>query len=196
MPTPNSLNQEEHDGTTNAKKVIILDASKNQITSFGASTADGTTFTQNTTTGGISMGVYQSSPDTITTGKAAAIGIDANRNSKVTQGTLLAGENLTTNRLNNEPIYSYTSITTQTTTTVKSGAGTLAGFLIPTPVASATMKIFDNTAASGSVIVDTITFPATLVSDGPVFIKIDASFAIGCTVVTAGATMAADIYYR
>lgn len=51
--------------------------------SFGASSADGSTFTQNSTTGGIAMGVYQASPDTLTTGKAGAIGVDINRNTKV-----------------------------------------------------------------------------------------------------------------
>jgi hypothetical protein len=290
--------------------------------SFGSSTADEATFTPGSTTGGISMGVYQTTPSTITNNQAAAVAIDINRNTKVTQvqtqapaattmqsaavasgngtvlacagyasvelnitasvamsggtqinfeyspdsgttwvalrcfnegtttwattttapgvwrasvngiagsqvrarislysagtititgqlevqpgvmstestmSTLLAGENLTTNRLNNEEVYSYASITTQTTTVVKNAAGTLAGFLIPTPLASATIKVYDNGAASGSVMVDTITFPAALLSSGPVFVKVNTSFATGCTVVTAGATMAVDVYYR
>ena len=121
---------------------------------------------------------------------------DLSGNTRVTLGTKITGENFTADRLNNEPVYSTTSITTQTTTTVRSGTGTLAGFLIPTPVATATVKIYDNTAASGTVLVDTITFPAALLNSGPIFVKLDASYATGITVVTGVATMAIDIYYR
>lgn len=181
---------------------VPLDSSGNVLvspgagTSFGQALADGSAFTQNTTPGTLEMGVYVSSPQTLVSGTAAAIALDVNRNQLSSLATLLAGENLVTNRLNNEPIYSSTSITTQTTTTVKSGSGTLAGFLIPTPVATATIKIYDNTAASGTVLVDTITLPAALISDGPIFVKCDASFATGLTVITGTATMAVDIYYR
>jgi hypothetical protein len=91
--------------------------------------------------------------------------------------------------------WNVTSITTQTTTTVKSGSGVLSKILIPTPVAAATVKVYDNTAASGRVLVDTITFPGTLLSSGPVDIELNAWFGTGLTVVTAGATMAVDVYY-
>lgn len=70
----------------------IVDGSGVQITSFGggASTADGSTFVTNTTSGTLSMGVYQSTPDTLTTGKSGAIAIDINRNVK-TVGNSAAG---------------------------------------------------------------------------------------------------------
>ena len=290
--------------------------------SFGSSTVDEATFTPGSTTGGISMGVYQTTPSTITNNQAAAVAIDINRNTKVTQvqtqtpaattmqsaavasgngtvlacagyasvelnitasvamsggtqinfeyspdsgttwvalrcfnegtatwatttlttgvwrasvngiagaqvrarislysagtitvtgqvevqpgvmsteatmSTLLAGENLTTNRLNNEPIYSYAVITTQTTTTCKSGAGTLHTITISTPVANATVKVWDSLAGSGTVLVDTITLPAALISDGPITLTFDESFTTGLTIVTAGATMSLNVAYR
>lgn len=91
--------------------------------------------------------------------------------------------------------WSVASITTQATTTVKSGAGVLGKLVIPTPVALATVKVYDNTAASGTVLVDTITFPATLVSDGPIVLDLGFAFSTGLTVITAGATMAVDVGY-
>jgi len=145
---------------------------------------------------GTLQGIANAAAPTWTETYMVAESMDLSGNQRVTAGTLGAGENLTTNRLNNEEVYLYASITTQTTTVVKNAAGTLAGFLIPTPLASATIKVYDNGAASGSVMVDTITFPAALLSSGPVFVKVNTSFAIGCTVVTAGATMAVDVYYR
>ena len=84
------------------------------------------------------------------------------------------------------------SITTQTTTTVKSGAGKLGFIVIPTPVASATVKVFDNTAGSGTVLIDTITFPAALLSSGPVALELGLVFLRGLTIVTAGATMSVN----
>lgn len=148
----------------------------------------------------MSLAVRESTPTDLsagnTNGDYEPLQVDANGALWASLATLIAGENLTTNRLNNEPIYSTASITTQTTTTVKSGAGTLAGILIPTPVVNATIKIYDNTAGSGTVLVDTITLPAVLISDGPISLKLDDSFATGLTVVTGGATMAVDVYYR
>ncbi len=186
---------------------LPLDASGNLLVtpasgaSFGNSTADGATFTQNTTAGGLSMGVYVASPQTMTTGKAGAIAIDVNRNTMVSLATLLAGENLTTNRLNNEPIYSFLNITTNTTTTVKSGAGTFHGFLVNNNgfTTAGTIKIYDNTAGSGTLL-GTWTIP--LEPPGTVLLAttyvppqlgIDASFATGLTFVTATTAPAPDI---
>ena len=88
------------------------------------------------------------------------------------------------------------SITTQTTTTVKSGSGVLRRVIIPTPTASATVKIYDNTAASGALLMDTMTLPGTLLSDGPLVIEFGGHFGTGLTVVTGGATMSVSVVYR
>lgn len=65
--------------------------------SVGASTADGSAFTNDTTSGTIAMGVYKTVADTIANGEAAAVAIDASRNLKVTLATLVAGEDITNN---------------------------------------------------------------------------------------------------
>lgn len=62
--------------------------------SFATSVVDQSTFTASTTAGLIGMGVYQTTPDTLTNNKAAAFAIDLNRNIKVTAATSFAGEDL------------------------------------------------------------------------------------------------------
>ena len=137
----------------------------------------------------LSLGRYNATPPTLTDTYYNALQLDSSGNLKVTIASLMAGEDQTFNRINTAEAYSSTNITTQTTTTVKSGAGRLQRIVIPTPVANATVKIYDNTAASGTVLLDTITFPGTLLSSGPVNVPLGVAFSTGCTIVTAGATM-------
>ena len=81
----------------------------------------------------------------------------------------------------------YTNITTNATTTVKSGNGKLIRIIFNGPVATGTVTIYDNTAASGTKI-GTITTPA---SPQPQSIEFGLSFNTGLTIVTA--TAAQDI---
>lgn len=85
------------------------------------------------------------------------------------------------------PSNNYKNITTGTTTAVKSGPGILAALTINAPVASATITIYDNTAASGTKIA-TITLPSTITSDTPVTLNYNVAFATGLTIVTSGST--------
>lgn len=80
--------------------------------------------------------------------------------------------------------YSYGNITTQTTTVLKTGAGILRTITFNNPTATAVVTIYDNTAASGSALIGTITVPA---SPMPVSLRYDAAFATGLTVKTATA---------
>jgi hypothetical protein len=89
--------------------------------------------------------------------------------------------------------FAYQNITTATTTTVKSGNGTLHAIVVNTNVASATIKIYDNTAASGTVI-GTITLPSTITGADPFEILYDAAFSLGLTIVTSGATDLTVLY--
>ena len=82
--------------------------------------------------------------------------------------------------------YNYKNITTDATTTVKSGNGFLHTICINTSAATETLTIYDNTAASGTKI-GTITVYA---STNPCFIY-DIFFATGLTIVSA--TAASDI---
>lgn len=78
-------------------------------------------------------------------------------------------------------------ITTATTTTVKSGAGIAHEILIGTPVASATITVYDSLTASGTILA-VITLPSVITAFGPVAVMRDRAFATGLTIVTSGAT--------
>jgi len=79
----------------------------------------------------------------------------------------------------------YTNISGAATTVIKSGSGFLYGIIVNTPVASGSITIYDNTSGSGTKIA-TITYPATLLSSGPVSVPFYVNFQTGLTVVTAG----------
>ncbi len=75
--------------------------------------------------------------------------------------------------------------TAQSSTTLITGAGVLHAIVINFPVASATVTVYDNTAASGTKIA-LITLPAALLSSGPEEILLDVKFSTGLTIVTTG----------
>jgi len=77
--------------------------------------------------------------------------------------------------------YSSTYIATATTTTVATGQGILHAINI-TETAAGTITVYDNTAASGTIIA---VFKASIAENSFV---LDASFTIGCTIVTAAAS--------
>jgi hypothetical protein len=113
--------------------------------------------------------------------------VDAAGRSIVTLGTLISGEDQTNGVMKVEGQFTYQNITTNTTTTVKSGAGLLHSITINTKGASSNvLTIFDNTAASGTKIgtVDTNTSLVTFMYD--------VKFTTGLTILTATGT-AADV---
>lgn len=91
--------------------------------------------------------------------------------------------------------YTYQNITTQTTTTLKSGSGLLKKIIINTPVALGVITIYDNTAASGTKI-GTLTLPAALLSTGATSLDFGINFTTGLTIVTSGATMDITAVYK
>lgn len=78
------------------------------------------------------------------------------------------------------------NITTATTTTPKSGVGLFHGIIINKAVATGTITIYDNTAASGTII-GIITFGATILSDPPYPAYYDCAISTGITIVTSAA---------
>lgn len=78
-------------------------------------------------------------------------------------------------------VFKPTYISTATTTTVKTGAGTLGSIVVGETAAGA-ITVYDNTAASGTIIA---VLKASVVEGT---YKFDASFTTGCTVVTAAAS--------
>lgn len=162
-------------------------------------TAIGSVFTGFLNT--LSWGIYHATPTARTDGQGGPLETDINGNLQINQATLSAGENLTTNRLNVEPIYSFLNITTNTTTVVKSGAGTFAGFTVNNNgfTTAGTITIYDNTAGSGTKL-GTWTIPVqppgtTLLATTffPPALMLNASFTTGLTIVTATTAPACDI---
>lgn len=90
------------------------------------------------------------------------------------------------------PANSFANIAGAATTVVKSGAGTLDRIVVNKAVASSTVTVYDNTAASGSKIA-TVTNPALLHADQYV-LDYGCAFATGLTVVTSGADDITVIY--
>lgn len=87
--------------------------------------------------------------------------------------------------------YSYRNITGQATTVVSTGTGILHAITINAPTATGTITLYDNTAASGSII-GTITVPASPV---PVTLFYDAAYTTGLTVVTSVASSNITVLY-
>ena len=89
--------------------------------------------------------------------------------------------------------YSFLNITlaAPTTTVVKTGAGILHTVTFNKPVATAVVTIYDNTAASGTVI-GTITVPASPI---PVTLTYNAAFGTGLTITTATAAQDITVTY-
>ena len=112
-------------------------------------------------------------------------GVDAsdttNNANKVTLATTLAGEDVAVDVIKTETRGSAVNILTATTTTIKSAAGHI-NHLIAVGGTMGNVTIYDNTAASGTVLFG----PATPTAGG--VIVADIEFAVGLTVVTAAAT--------
>lgn len=78
--------------------------------------------------------------------------------------------------------YSFTNITTNATTTAKSGAGTLHAITVNNPGTTETLTIYDNTAGSGTKI-GTVAVGTNLTT-----LIFDLAFSTGLTIVSAGTT--------
>ena len=112
-------------------------------------------------------------------------GVDAsdttNNANKVTLATTMAGEDVANDVQKIETRGSAVNILTATTTTIKSAPGHV-NRLIAVGGTMGNVTIYDNTAASGTVLFG----PATPTAGGTIVENID--FSIGLTVVTAAAT--------
>ena len=91
--------------------------------------------------------------------------------------------------------FSHITAAAPTATVVKSGAGHFGKLCINTPAATGVITVYDNTAASGTVIA-VITQPAVLLSTQPVCLPYDVAFGTGLTVNTATAAQDLTVTYR
>jgi len=98
---------------------------------------------------------------------------------------------------NAPPILSSVHIATATTTVVKAAPGGFFGFMVNgTPAASETVTVYDNAAASGTLLA---VFSLATTTVAPGFIPfgphgIGVQFKTGLTVVTSGTTDLAVVY--
>ena len=119
---------------------------------------------------------------TLAPGGGSTTGVlDANSNVGTTLATTLAGEDVAADVVKTETRGSAVNILTATTTTIKSAAGHI-NHLIAVGGTMGNVTIYDNTAASGTVLFG----PATPTAGG--VIVADIEFSVGLTVVTAAAT--------
>lgn len=126
---------------------------------------------------------YLSTPPTLTNATSTSLQSDTNGNLKITED------------------YSFSNITTNTTTVVKSGAGYVSHFTVNNPgkftVAELVITVYDNTSAAGTKI-GTWTMPVVATAQSIPPQILNCKFGTGLTVVTSGPTVAANItfYYR
>jgi|HubBroStandDraft_2_1064218.scaffolds.fasta_scaffold927978_2 hypothetical protein len=88
-------------------------------------------------------------------------------------------------------VYSFANITTDTTTSLKTGPGFLHNVCINTPAATGVVTLYDNTTGSGTKI-GTITSYASV----PICYHYDVAFWTGLTVVTATAAPDITVSFR
>lgn len=130
--------------------------------------------------------LYHSSPATRTNGQGAPLETDATGNLRNVEQFAPAAEDNTAGVLKVEHRYSYTHITTATTTVVKASAGFLHKIIWNKSVATGATTVYDNTSAAGNVVAIR-TVGAGLLSDPPCTGEYNCSMATGITIVTSQA---------
>jgi hypothetical protein len=189
-----------------AAAALADNTSNPTVVSYGAyiSGFDGTTWDRirvgitaaGTPTGFVNVlpGVqYLTSPLTLTNGQVMPAQADVNGNLKNVEQYMPAYEDNTIGVAKVEHRYSSTYISTAATTTVKSGAGLLHAIVFGKRIANGVVTIYDNTAGSGTVLHVT-TMGAALLSDPPLPVIFDLTFATGLTIVTSAAEFLTVVY--
>lgn len=119
---------------------------------------------------------------TYTEGATGSLSVDLSGNLRTTLGTTSAGEAVADDVIKVEQRGYYTTITTATSTTLKTGPGWFQGCTILGGVPG-NITIYDNTSAASPVMINTFT-PVT----GDELKNINMNFSVGAFVVTAAAT--------
>jgi hypothetical protein len=142
----------------------------------------------------LGLGRYNLSPATLTDGDVQLLQLDSAGNMRTADQFQPVAEDNTVGVIKVEQRFSYTRIATATTTLVKSGAGFLHAIIVNSPVANGVIE-FDDALTNTTPIIGKITYPATLVSDGPDSCLYDCSFATGLSITTTG-TMDITVVWR
>lgn len=148
----------------------------------GVSAVDNATFTTSTsTTTPMAALVDEVSTGSVTEGNSGVVRMTATRELRNAETYAPVAEDNTVGVMKVEERFSYSNITSATTTTVKSGAGFVHAITVNT-TAAGTITVYDNTAGSGTKIA---TFKASVVEQT---FFLNASFGTGLTIVTAAAS--------
>ena len=158
---------------------LIKDAATGET--IAVTNGSGSPSTTPSGTSSVVLAKYNATPTTRTEGQFGVLQADTAGNLNVNQGTRIAGEDITNNRIMTEYRGTSSYISTATTTVVKSGAGHLHSLVVNGGTAG-TIIGYDNTAASGTIL---FSFDSTNALNTYMF---DVSFAVGLTIVTSAAT--------
>jgi hypothetical protein len=132
--------------------------------------------------------IYNASQTTRTEGQGGPLQADSLGNLNQNLYTKIAGEDLTNDVMKVQVQATYT-VPLTASALVKTGAGQLFGLVVNSCAAGATIKVWDNTSAATTVLLDTITFTAA-VAQGPSIIALPAvKFTTGCYITIAVAAM-------
>lgn len=126
-------------------------------------------------------GVYNNTALSLNDGDGAALALDGSGNAKINNAYLQAGEDLTNDVTKVEQRFSFTYISSATTTAVKASPGFLHTITVNGGTAG-TIIIYNNTAASGAIIAS---FDSTNALETYTF---DVIATVGITIVTSAAT--------
>lgn len=138
------------------------------------------------------MAIYDSSFDNSPIKRVSIVGTDGQPTvglSDVELGSLLAGEDLTNDVLKTEDRSTYTNLSASAL--IKTGAGRVKGFMVNSHT-SGTLKLWDNTSAATTVLLNTITFAA---GSGLMFNLPDVEFGTGLY-ATIGGTADITIFWK
>ena len=140
-------------------------------------------------------GIYNATAITLSDLEGTALAVDSSGNLYANLATLIAGEDALIDVLKVEQRFSFLNIAAgQATTVVKSGAGFLHAIVFNGPAtATNTTTVYDNTAASGTV----IAIPLATAAAAPLTLTFNCAFTVGLTIITAtanGANM--TVIYR
>ena len=130
----------------------------------------------------IGWAMFNATPSTRTEWQAGPLQADSLGNLKETLGTTIAGEDIPNDVTKVEMRNNGTYISTATTTVCKTGAGLLHTITV-TGGTAGTIVVYDNTAASGTILAS---FASTNALATYTF---NVSFSVGLTVVTSAATL-------
>ena len=139
-------------------------------------------------------GVYRSTLPTLVNNQRGDANLDSQANIMVNPASKQAGEDLTNDVMKSEVQVSYTNISASAL--IKTGAGRLSGIMVNSAAAGATIKVWDNTSAATTVLLNTITFAAAATQGGMMLRFPEIKFNTGCYVTIAVAAMAATIFWN